>query len=385
MSNAMMFPPMFPTSILKDPQSMAKTFPSYKFGDPQENKEELNKQIIPHNIQEDRKFDRQSNPSAYSSSSSSISNSDSPDRNITSLPDVPEGKSEKEQNHSSGEKDAGLPNTNKRKRKSACQLDETLSLPRYTELLQEQYKTMLPLLISQWQANGTSKMINYHNKSMDAPKEKEERSSLERKTLKDSNEENEPKRIKTDVKNKLETSTERRISEHRTKKTASTLRKSLSEPNNLNNIDFSPQFFRGISESFSDPGKQSPSRSEEDVNQKDNRQENEVQKYEEEKRKRKNLEQRASLGSIPNPVSTSNSISFPFFRSSAMPNNLPNKEVYQSLNRVFSSTYKHPDFEAELNKDTSSNSGGEIHGGVWIPTRSRNCHLCGKEFKNVYR
>jgi len=29
--------------------------------------------------------------------------------------------------------------------------------------------------------------------------------------------------------------------------------------------------------------------------------------------------------------------------------------------------------------------GGEIHGGVWIPTRSRNCHLCGKEFKNVYR
>nr|XP_026694269.1 zinc finger protein basonuclin-1 isoform X1 [Ciona intestinalis] len=29
-------------------------------------------------------------------------------------------------------------------------------------------------------------------------------------------------------------------------------------------------------------------------------------------------------------------------------------------------------------------SGGEIHGGVWIPTRSRNCHLCGKEFKNVY-
>lgn len=29
--------------------------------------------------------------------------------------------------------------------------------------------------------------------------------------------------------------------------------------------------------------------------------------------------------------------------------------------------------------------GGEIRSGVWIPTRSRNCHLCGKEFKNVYR
>ncbi|XP_077971602.1 uncharacterized protein LOC120346667 [Styela clava] len=28
--------------------------------------------------------------------------------------------------------------------------------------------------------------------------------------------------------------------------------------------------------------------------------------------------------------------------------------------------------------------GGEIRSGVWIPTRSRNCHLCGKEFKNVY-
>lgn len=34
--------------------------------------------------------------------------------------------------------------------------------------------------------------------------------------------------------------------------------------------------------------------------------------------------------------------------------------------------------------DYTSLPGGEIRSGVWIPTRSRNCHLCGKEFKNVY-
>lgn len=35
--------------------------------------------------------------------------------------------------------------------------------------------------------------------------------------------------------------------------------------------------------------------------------------------------------------------------------------------------------------DYTSLPGGEIRNGVWIPTRSRFCHICKKEFKNVYR
>ena len=387
MPNAMLLPHMFPTSILKDPQSMKKTFPSYKFDFPDENvknssnnddNQNIENQTCPSNA-----FTNNNSNNSISSASSTSSNC-SFDKNSCTLSDAPEDDIEKEKNEQIEEKRQEIDSkTNgfiKRKRSSTNDSSDLHAFSQYTELLHEQYKSMLPWLISQWQANGSGSMVDFWKKIKDSPKEFE-KFNLDTKMHENFEGKNRSKRMKTEPENDS-FAQEKELSKIIPNESGKALRKSRSVPSNLNNLKESPPLDKSVSESFSDPGKQSPISSEDD--------ESVCKSDQKSNDKKENLIDHHSVDSyrlkrVSAPARNSNPFSL-LSASKMQTNTVDEERINRPFNHSFISSYKQTDYETTMNKETSTNiSGGEIHGGVWIPTRSRNCHLCGKEFKNVYR
>ncbi|CAK8693931.1 unnamed protein product [Clavelina lepadiformis] len=257
----------------------------------------------------------------------------------------------------------------KRKRKSPSPaLEESMNWPETLGAFQEPYKSVLPWLWAQWHSKGIRP-----SEAVENLKSRQNEESSDRVSSSESNDKC-VQWLKHHHRNKSSGSEEEQdhpdddveITAYREnfQEAFKGYRRSHSMPN-ASSAAPSVKCLYDASESFSDPGKRSPASAD-------------ILKHSEvngslQKDDREKLTPSKESNGPPIP-------SFPFFNYSR-----------SGEDTAASGTFKAADSHSAAEQKNSGPKdgcttlpGGEIHGGVWIPTRSRNCHLCGKEFKNVY-
>ena len=369
-----MLPPMFPSPVLGGSHKLADQYPMFAL-----NSQEVAKSSTPISSEEVGKSNEIGDNST--SCNSSINNS-SFDKHNSSFSEGQEQNSESEDSIEDLDVENSTINdeeADKNSKKTICQdLGHAKPSPTqsYPGMFHEHYKQVLPWLFSQCPSSGPNSLNNFWKRFQEATsKDKLNKPDIcetsGREKFLSEQLHNEWKDIDNNSTDVVKTDETSKLSHLKG------LKRSRSLPNDTSNHE------EVISESFSDPGKQSPSHSSSDDDffkespEKLLEHESIDKKYSETSPHTNELSQ-SCLTDSHHPTSSLAQNNLTNAAGSSFSMNRSPENTFESLPKNDSDTFS--------NKEKSSVlPGGEIHGGVWIPTRSRNCHLCGKEFKNVYR
>ena len=235
------------------------------------------------------------------------------------------------------------------------------ALTNYTEMIPDQYKLMLPWLMSQWSGSGQN--VNDFWSRFQLQKDGKDQNN----NGGDKSEKNKEEKSNDDVKEltKANVAKNDESLDRTSCNDVRSFKRSYSLPSKVADHEVV------VSESYSDPGKQSPSS------------DNHGNFFKENSEKNDGRVQSESSKSVK--VSQSSTIMFPTNQSPS-PDSGKAHGGESGVCCGSDSSELSLSHDGVLSKEKGTAlPGGEIHSGVWIPTRSRNCHLCGKEFKNVYR
>ena len=369
-----MLPPLFPPTFLKNTRKMNNNYPLVGLSsDPSKNELKTSTRKATECPQTDENRDYCDNAT---SSDNSVHNSSFEKQNSSFSEEQGDSETDEQSGHIPASNQFTKPNNQlPKKRKSSPEFGSYDVRPNYTEIIQEQYKHTLPWLVSQWSAAGHNLNDFWQRFKETSQKEKvEEISDKQRSRSENINSQNLSEESEKN-KNKYETNQHQKSSKFAPIEATQTFKtkRSHSLPNDSSCRD------DVISESFSDPGKQSPTHSSDDdifppLMYAEN---SDKQAADDEK----NSSETSQFNKVTRLVQ------FDSQDSSKLINSMDGlQKNLTPANMLFPpSSLSQNENEFSSNKDKSAVPGGEIHGGVWIPTRSRNCHLCGKEFKNVYR
>ena len=263
--------------------------------------------------------------------------------------------------------------TKENTKKSNSQVAPSITQYHSAEMFNEHYKHMLPWLLSQWAASGQDLNEFWKRCEEATQKQKPAESPATSPPVSENFHSNQ---MTSSTKGPEKNCVEGPCVDLIPKPPLKTLKRSQSLPTQSVSRD------DVIGESYSDPGKQSPTRSSDD----DLFKECPEKSYDHEIQLYPKLEVPSQTNRFPQPISTDSHNCARKNSQVSLPKPCENFTTSLSQESAFDSLSNSKTTDGFSNKEKSGTMpGGEIHGGVWIPTRSRNCHLCGKEFKNVYR